>query len=318
TFGSRMVSSTSDAQAVALENGTTSPINISSIAFTGTNSGDFAQTNNCGSSLAAGASCSIDVTFTPTAVGTRTATLTVTDTASNSPQTASVTGTGAGLPGLSPSPVPDFGNQNVGTTSAAQVVTLSNPTATALTITSIGFTGTNPGDFGQTNNCPLSPSTLAANGSCTINVTFTPTATGSRSATLTVTDNASNNPQTAGVSGTGVSLPALSPSPVPDFGNQNVGTPSAAKAVTLSNPSGAALTITSIGFTGTNPGDFGQTNNCPLSPSTLAANGTCTIILTFTPTANSSPLSLHDALPISSNNPQTAGVSGTGVSLPAL
>src|SRR2546423_10934727 len=110
------------------------------------------------------------------------------------PQTAGVSGTGVTLPSLSPSPVPDFGNQNLGSTSAAQAVTLSNPSGTALAITSIGFTGTNPGDFGQTNNCPLSPSTLAANGTCTINVTFTPTATGSRSATLTSTDNASKSP----------------------------------------------------------------------------------------------------------------------------
>src|SRR5205823_5989475 len=204
-------------------NGTSSPLSITSIAFTGTNSGDFAQTNNCGASLAAGASCSIDVTFTPTAVGTRTATLTVTDSASNSPQTASVTGTGAGLPGLSPSPVPDFGNQNVNTPSIAKAVTLSNPTSTTLSITSIGFTGMNPGDFGQTNNCPISPSTLAANATCTINVTFTPTTTGTRSAILAVTDNASNSPQTSGVSGTGTMLPSLSPSPVPSFGNQNVG-----------------------------------------------------------------------------------------------
>src|SRR2546429_6643352 len=86
---------------------------------------------------------------------------------------------------------------------SAQAVTLSNPTGTALTITSIGFTGTNPGDFGQSNNCPISPSTLAANATCTINVTFTPTATGSRSATLTVTDNASNKPPTAGLACTG-------------------------------------------------------------------------------------------------------------------
>src|SRR5439155_1633958 len=151
-----------------------------------------------------------------------------------------VSGTGTLLPSLSPSPVPSFGNQNVGTTSAAQAVTLSNPSGAALTITSIGLTGTNPGDFGQTNNCPMSPSTLAANATCTINVTFTPTATGSRSATLAVADNASNSPQTAGVSGTGASLPVLSPSPVPDFGNQNVGTTGAAQAVTLSNPTGTA------------------------------------------------------------------------------
>src|SRR5206468_1149831 len=220
----------------------------------------------------ASATCTINVTFTPTATGTRSATLTVTDNASNSPQTAGVSGTGTMLPSLSPSPVPDFGSQNLGAISAAQAVTLSNPTSTALSITGIAFTGANPGDFGQTNNCG---SSVAAGGNCTINVTFTPTAAGSRSGTLTVTDNASNSPQTSGVSGTGTAPPSLSPSPVPDFGSQSVGTTSAAKVVTLSNPSGTALTITSVGFTGTNSGEFGQTNNCPISPSTLAASATC-------------------------------------------
>src|SRR5207249_6560358 len=114
---------------------------------------------------------------------------------------AGVSGTGTMLPSLSPSPVPDFGSQNLGAISAAQAVTPSNPTSTALSITSIAFTGANPGDFGQTNNGGPS---VAAGGNCTINVTFTPTRAGSRSATLTVTDSASNSPQTAGVSGTGV------------------------------------------------------------------------------------------------------------------
>src|SRR5207302_1878281 len=185
------------------------------------------------------------------------------------------------------SPVTDFGNQNVGTPSAAKAVTLSNPSSTALSITSIAFTGTNPGDFGQTNNCPLSPSTLAANGTCTINVTFTPTATGSRSATLTVTDNASNSPQTAGVSGTGASLPALPPSPVPDFSKQNVNTTSPAKTVTLSNTGNVALTVNSITLTGANANNFALTSasTCPLSGGTVAAPGNCTIVVTFTPTS---------------------------------
>src|SRR5206468_2859609 len=110
-----------------------------------------------------------------------------------------------------------FASQTVSSTSAAQAVTLSNTTSTALSISSITFAGANPGDFGQTNTCG---SSVAAGGNCAINVTFTPTATGTRSATLTVTDNAGNSPQTAGVSGTGTMLPSLSPSPVPSFGNQ--------------------------------------------------------------------------------------------------
>src|SRR5437870_2537708 len=311
-----MLCRSSAAKVVTLSNPSGTALTITSIGFTGTNPGDFGQTNNCPlspSTLAANGTCTINVTFTPTATGSRSATLAVADNASNSPQTAGVSGTGVSLPVLSPSPVPDFGNQNVGTTGAAQAVTLSNPTGTALTITSIGFTGTSPGDFGQTNNCPLSPSTLAANGTCTINVTFTPAATGSRSATDRKSVVEGKSVQTAGVSGTGMADPGLSPSPVPDFGNQNVVTAGAGKAVTLATPADTAVPTTSIGFTGTNPGDFGQTNNCPLSPSTLAANGTCTINVTFTPAATGSRSATLTVTDNASNSPQTSSVSGAGV-----
>jgi hypothetical protein len=98
-----------------------------------------------------------------------------------------------------------FGNQNVGTTSAAKPLTLTNNGPGALTIGSIAVTG----DFSQTNNCGAS---LAANTSCSINVAFKPTASGSRTGTLTVIDNASNSPQTASLSGTGVTQGPAAPS----------------------------------------------------------------------------------------------------------
>src|SRR5207245_9947012 len=78
-----------------------------------------------------------------------------------------------------------FASQNLGTTSAAQAVTLTNSGPGTLGITSIAASG----DYAQTNNCGTS---LAVNASCTINVTFTPTVAGTRTGTLTVTDNASN------------------------------------------------------------------------------------------------------------------------------
>src|SRR5205807_1017469 len=74
---------------------------------------------------------------------------------------------------LSPSSV-SFGGQQTGTTSGAQSVTLTNSGTAALTISSIGLAGTNAGDFGQTNTCPISPSTLAAGSNCSISVTFKP------------------------------------------------------------------------------------------------------------------------------------------------
>jgi len=97
-----------------------------------------------------------------------------------------------------------FGNQQVKTTSAARTVTLTNSGNAALTIHSIGLSGSNSGDFQQQHTCPSSSSTLAAGASCIISVTFTPTADGSRSASLAITDNASGSPQSVTLSGTGV------------------------------------------------------------------------------------------------------------------
>jgi uncharacterized repeat protein (TIGR03803 family) len=91
-------------------------------------------------------------------------------------------------------------NQNLGVTSSPQVLTLTNTGGLALAITTIQITGANSSDFGQTNNCP---SSLPPNGSCNISVRFAPTATGNRSAAVSVTDNASGSPQVAGLTGTG-------------------------------------------------------------------------------------------------------------------
>jgi phosphatidylethanolamine-binding protein (PEBP) family uncharacterized protein len=194
TFASQTVGSTSAAQAITLTNGGTAALTITTIAA----SGDYAQTNTCGTSLAAGANCSISVTFTPTAAGTRTGAVTVTDNAAGSPQTASLTGTGVTAgpsAALSPTSL-TFASQTVGTTSAAKPITLSNSGSAALSITSI----TASGDYAQTNTCGTS---LAAGANCSISVTFTPTATGTRTGTITVTDNAPGSPQTASLSGTG-------------------------------------------------------------------------------------------------------------------
>jgi len=201
-FGKQNIGTTSTAQTVRLVNSGTSPLSISSITLTGTNSGDFAQTNNCPSSLAANASCTVSATFTPTSPGVRNANLTFTDNGAGSPHNVALSGTGTTtIPVVSLSPTSvSFGNQNVGTTSATAAVVLTDTGTVSLNISNIGFTGTNAGDFAQTNNCP---SSLAANASCTINVTFTPGATGSRSANLTLTDNAADSPQNVSLSGTG-------------------------------------------------------------------------------------------------------------------
>jgi hypothetical protein len=173
-----------------------------------------------------------------------------------------------------------FGNQPVGTPSTAQTVTLSNTGSAALSITSVALTGTNAGDFAQTNTCG---SSVAAGGNCAITVTFTPAATGSRTASVSITDNASGSPQTASLSGTGTAaVVSLSPTSLA-FGTQPVDVSSATQTVTLSNTGNAALSITSLALAGANASDFAQTNTCG---SSLAAGTNCTIAVWFTPSVS--------------------------------
>jgi hypothetical protein len=94
-----------------------------------------------------------------------------------------------------------FGNQQIGSTSTARTTILQNTGQATLVITSIAIAGPNPGDFAQTNNCGT---TVAIGASCTFTVTFTPTASGNRSATLNITDNAVGSPQHVSLAGTGI------------------------------------------------------------------------------------------------------------------
>jgi YD repeat-containing protein len=297
-FGNQVVATTSAAKAVTLKNGQTVVLAITSIAV----SGDYAQTNSCGTSLNAGASCTISVTFTPTTTGTRTGTLTITDNASNSPQTVPLTGSGVLAAALTPATL-SFGSQVVGTTSVAKVATLKNNQTVTLTISSIATSG----DYAQTNNCGTS---LGAGLSCTINVTFTPTATGSRTGTLTVTDSATNSPQTTALTGTGLAPVVVSPATLA-FGNEVVNTTSAAKVVTLTNNQSVVLNITSIATTG----DYAQTNTCGTS---VVAGGNCTISVIFKPTATGSRPGTLTVTDSAGNSPQTVSLAGTGVAAPHI
>jgi hypothetical protein len=186
-------------------------------------------------------------------------------------------------------------------------VTLSNPGSAALTIASMIITG----DFAQTNTCGV-----PAGGSCTIYVTFKPTATGTRSGTLTLTDNnneVAGSTQTISLSGTGIApLAGVTPSSL-TFAAQLATTTSTAQTVTLSNTGTAPLTLSSISASS----NFSQSNNCGAS---LAVSGSCTISVTFTPQAGASSTStgsLTGTLTITDNNngvtgsTQTVSLSGT-------
>jgi len=195
-FGAQLEGTRSAAQFVTLTNSGPVTLTISSI----TASGDFLQKNDCGSSVPAGESCTIKVAFKPSAKGVRTGTVTITDDAANSPQTIALTGTGTVVQ-VSPLAL-DFSDQIVGTTSDPQTATITNISNEVLRIFGVGIIGPNFGDFAATTTCG---SKLAAGGSCTIDVTFTPGARGDRHASLKIVDDGGGSPQAVSLRGTGIS-----------------------------------------------------------------------------------------------------------------
>ena len=201
TFPSQAVGTASAPTTLTLTNTGAGPLAIASVSLSGPNAPDFTMSTTCGSSLAVGASCSVNVSFAPSAAGSRSASLVFTDTASTSPQTIALTGTGTQVAGasLSPSNV-SFSNQNVGSSSAPLTVRLSNTGTGALSIFSIWLSGANATDFAMTTTCG---SSLGAGASCGVSLTFSPSAAGLRAASLTVNDSAPSSSQTTAISGTG-------------------------------------------------------------------------------------------------------------------
>jgi len=188
------------------------------------------------------------------------------------------------------------------------VVTLTNSGNAALTVTSISFTGANPGDFSQTNTCG---SSVAAGKNCTISVVFTPAATGNRSATLSVADNSAGSPQTVALTGTGSSQAGASLSPTSlSFDPVNIGA-NTAKMVTLTNTGNAALVVSSITTSGSNAFTASAPSSCT-SPSGIAPKGTCTITVTFSPTAFGNASGTLDVADNATGTPQVVTLTGSG------
>ena len=199
----------------------------------------------------------------------------------------------------------NFGNQALSVPSTTQTMTVVNAGTAPLTITEITSSET---QYTETSDCVATLN--AGGGTCKINVTFTPTATGALGATLSITDNAASSPQSFNLSGTGVTAGTavtLTPTSL-SFSNQAVGTTSSPQTVTITNTGTAVLTITSI----TISGDFLQTNTCAAAPLNNLLNPmqSCTASVTFAPTASGAR---SGALSISDNatgSPQTVALSG--------
>jgi hypothetical protein len=207
----------------------------------------------------------------------------------------------------------NFGNQTVQTASGQQTVKVTNNGTAPLTISKIALAGASPGDYSETNTC-LATAALAPAASCGISVTFKPTATGIRTASISVTDNATGSPQSVPLSGNGVSggTGSLSVAPLSlSFGSVNLGSSSASQTVTLSNTGTAGVRVV-ISLKGSNPTDFPSTDNCPQS---LAGGASCIVTVTFKPLLTgmlTATLNFGDGAAVTSA--PSVALSGTGAS----
>lgn len=295
-FASQGVNTTSLPTTVNLTNNGDAALNISSIAA----SGDFAVTSNCGGILAPGASCNLSITFTPSDYGTRTGTVTLTDNAWKSPHLISLTGGGISsvTVGLSPSSLA-FGSQLAGTTSANLAVTLKNMGSVTLNIFTISA---GPG-FNQTNNCPAA---LPGGTSCTLLVTFSPSAVGLFAAQVNISDDApAGNPNQVALTGTGTGPAASFSATSLVFSDQLLSTTSPQQTFSLTSSGTSALIVSGIAASG----PFAQTNNCV---GTLPVGASCYISVTFTPITSGTNTG---SIVISDNalgSPQGTALSGNG------
>ena len=168
-FNNQIVGTPSPVKQIQISNAGEQPINITSILA----SGNYSQTNDCGSTLKVFKACKISVTFTPSTIGGLPGSVTVTDDASSAPVALSLFGQGVDLT-FSTQHV-EFGSVKVGMTSSPKSVTVTNASSTAMTFTSIGLQGNSGTAFSETNTCGTG---LSAGATCTITSTFSPTKTG--------------------------------------------------------------------------------------------------------------------------------------------
>ncbi|MGC2305543.1 MAG: choice-of-anchor D domain-containing protein [Candidatus Binatus sp.] len=274
-FPQQEVGVASAAKNVTVTNSTSSSIPINTV----TPSGDYSvSSDGCsGTDLGASANCVIGVVFTPSQTGTRTGTLIIVDAASNSPQKVNLTGKGILVkPTFSPASLA-FGLQPVQVPSAAKTVTLTNPNTVPLSVNSVAP----PANYTVTNDT-CSGTQVAANGTCTFGVIFTPPQAGTSTGSVVVTDNAYIPTQSIPVTGTGdIITPTLSPTHL-SYGRIQVNNVSAPQTVTLSNSNAVAVTFSSIATSG--PYVI-TSNSCG---SSVPANSTCQVSVTFNPTTDSS------------------------------
>lgn len=311
-FGDQTIGKSST-YAVNVTNSGTDVLSITNLAISGDSV--FTQTNNCTSSvIAVGDSCTVTLLFTPIAVASYSAVLDITDDAPGSPQTVTMDGKGVAPPVPDPAFEPDnldFGVQQVNTTSLAQTITVTNLGGATLNITSIAGSGAFSVVGGS--NCLTVPVPVNG-GTCTFESVFAPTTPGNQSGNITITDNATDSPQSIPVVGIGfvpdTPSSSLSANSI-DFGKVVVDTTAGPKTVTLTNTGTSNLAIASVSVTGDNGNGFAEKDDC--DGVTLPQGGTCTFSVSFSPIEVNGYLANISIVSNASGSPQNIDLLGQGV-----
>jgi hypothetical protein len=280
-FSPQLVNTTSAAKTVTFTNTSASAVTVNSVSTTG----NFTiATNTCGSSINAGASCTVRVHFDPSIPGALTGSLAISDSAPDSPQTVTLSGAGILPLGISPTTL-SFGTAAVGSSSIPKTATLTNNESTTLS-----FSFSASGNYSTNSSGTSCGAGLPAGAKCTIAVTFTPTASGAINGAVSITDSSGFSPQLIALSGTGSggSTPPLTFTPATlSFPAQVVGTTSGAKSLTIKNNSASSLTLSSIAASGDFSAVGAGTKPCSTGLN-LAAGASCTLGVTFAPALGAS------------------------------
>ncbi|MBA1145864.1 choice-of-anchor D domain-containing protein [Ectothiorhodospiraceae bacterium WFHF3C12] len=303
---------TSSTRTVTVSNEGDGALTVSGASLAGSNPGAFSIVNNGCGEVAVGNSCAIDLTFSPPMAQDYSAELQI---ASNDPdeatKTVSLTGTGTieqfAEITVTPESV-DFGGVQMGN-SAEQTVTVTNEGNIGLGINGVSLSGATDA-FTQTSDCG---SSVAAGASCTVTVTYMPTAQGDQNATLSIASTDEDEPTVdVALSGSGEMAPTgelhVSPDTV-EFGSVTVGE-NATQDVTVSNTGDAGFNVTAVNLGGANVGDFTIIgNDC----GTVAGSGSCTVSVQFTPsTEGARSASLTVETDLGENASETIELTGTG------
>ncbi|HSU61069.1 MAG TPA: choice-of-anchor D domain-containing protein [Bryobacteraceae bacterium] len=317
SFGTTTIGLASAPQFLNVLNIGNQPLNFSALNLTGIP--NFKQQASgyvdcsASSSVAAGSACVIAVAFVPSTTFSLTGSITATTNALNlsaSSAVAALQGIGASGPAprvaLSAANL-SFGNQATGS-SAVLAVMLTNSGNAPLGISNIWVAGANSAEFAVSTTCGA---VVAANVSCTVNVTFTPTAAGPRFATLIFNDSVANSPQTVALTGTGVLTARASLSSANlNFGSQSVGTASGSQTINLISSGSIALPISSIQLLGANAAEFKLSTSCSQS---LATGSSCNASVTFSPLAAGSKTALLVFTTGAPDSPETVSITGVGI-----